>query len=195
MGRYPVGLFFTSVPSPFNHALSGRKKLALWFCITYFAACICTLTGSLSILVVGRVLGGFSTSILFSVFESWLVSSANSLAVSQTDLSNIMGRATLLNGFVATASGVFSNRIVDWTDTFTSPFVSSAVLLIAAWFAIKSTWIENYGGTKGEEVGGDFFQLGRLRQAWRIARSGMLASALLYSLLNCPRTSHCWCLS
>jgi hypothetical protein len=54
----------------------------------------------------GRVFGGISTSILFSGFESWLVSSSSNAALHSEDLSNIMGRATLVNGFVATTAGV-----------------------------------------------------------------------------------------
>jgi hypothetical protein len=43
---------------------------------------------------------------LFSGFESWLVSSSSNAALQSEDLSNIMGRATLVNGFVATTAGV-----------------------------------------------------------------------------------------
>ena len=39
------------------------------FCVTYILSCITKLTPNYSILMLGRVLGGISTSLLFSVFE------------------------------------------------------------------------------------------------------------------------------
>ncbi|KJR82512.1 Major Facilitator Superfamily protein [Sporothrix schenckii 1099-18] len=52
----------------------GRKRACLVFCGTYAASCALTvLSASLPVLLMGRVLGGVSTSLLFSVFESWMV--------------------------------------------------------------------------------------------------------------------------
>jgi hypothetical protein len=119
------------------------------------------------------VLGGISTSILYSAFESWLISSSTSLALAPSDLSTIMGRATLLNGFVATGAGVVSNQLVSTTTSFASPFVASAALLVLAYVVIRGTWMENYGGGGGG-IGPntDPLQLRRLNQAWRIVREG-----------------------
>ncbi|CAK7231807.1 hypothetical protein SCUCBS95973_008045 [Sporothrix curviconia] len=52
----------------------GRKRACLVFCATYAASCILTVAfASLPVLLAGRILGGISTSLLFSVFESWMV--------------------------------------------------------------------------------------------------------------------------
>ena len=129
----------------------------------------------LPVLLFGRLLGGISTSILYSAFESWLVSQSNSLGFGQGDLSTILGRATLVNGFVATGAGVFSNQLVAFTGSFASPFMASGALLCLAWFAIRSTWSENYGAQDNMSKGGssnDLLQLKRLGQAWRIVSSG-----------------------
>lgn len=83
-----------------------------------------------------------------------------------------MGRATLLNGFVATAAGIMSNKIVGDSDVFTSPFIASGALLIIAWVVIRSLWTENYGGGGGSASIGDPFQLRRLGHAWRIVYNG-----------------------
>ncbi|KAJ7032422.1 hypothetical protein C8F04DRAFT_659206 [Mycena alexandri] len=148
----------------------GRKRLCLVFCATYTAACLCILVPFLPVLLVGRVLGGISTSILFSAFESWLISASTSHALPQSDLSTIMGRATLVNGLVATGAGVFSNQLVGFTGSFATPFIASGALLLIAWAVIRGTWIENYGGGGGAnaEDKGDPFQLARLRVALRI---------------------------
>jgi MFS transporter, MFS domain-containing protein family, molybdate-anion transporter len=151
---------------------SGRKKLCLVFCVSYTLTCACILFPVFPILLLGRVLGGISTSILYSAFESWLISSSTSLALASSDLSLIMGRATLLNGFVATTAGVVSNQLVANTKSFATPFIASAVLLIFGYVVIRGTWIENYGGGGGVSLGADPLQLKRLGQAWRIVRDG-----------------------
>lgn len=124
----------------------------------------------------GRVLGGISTSILFSAFESWLISSANSAALADSDLSRIMGRASLINGCVATGAGVVSNQLVSSTHDFGSPFVLSGSILALAWFVIAGSWTENYGsnGAEARAQSSGIFQLKRLSQAWGIARKGVL---------------------
>lgn len=153
---------------------SGRKRLCLIFCVTYALTCGCILFPYLPILLVGRVLGGISTSILYSAFESWLISSSTGLALPQSDLSTIMGRATLLNGFVATGAGIASNQLVSVTTSFATPFLASGALLLLAYVVIRGTWIENYGGGGGSTgATSDPFQLKRLGTAWRIVRSGM----------------------
>ncbi|KAF8644904.1 hypothetical protein AX16_008187 [Volvariella volvacea WC 439] len=154
----------------------GRKKSCLAFCIAYTLACICILFPSLPVLLVGRVLSGISTSILFSAFESWLISSANSLALPQADLSTIMGRATLVNGFVATSAGVVSNQLVHSFDSYATPFMASGALLMLGYAIIKTTWTENYGAHSGSAD--DLFQVKRLGQAWRIVRQDPLLLVL-----------------
>lgn len=142
--------------------------------MTYTLACACILVPYLPILLFGRLLGGISTSILYSAFESWLISASNTLGLPQSDLSTILGRATLVNGFVAAGAGVFSNQLVGLTGSFASPFMASGVLLMLAWVVIGGLWKENYGGTDSSKAttSQDTFQLKRLSQAWKIVTSG-----------------------
>ncbi|KAI9465738.1 hypothetical protein BJY52DRAFT_1220488 [Lactarius psammicola] len=150
----------------------GRKRICLLFCVLYAATCGLLLFPFFPLLLLGRVFGGISTSILFSAFESWLVSSSSNAALHSEDLSTIMGRATLVNGFVATAAGIVSNQLVEWNNGgFRSPFVASGCLLLLAWAVISGSWSENYGGGAGSgvaQVSADVFQIRRLGAAWRI---------------------------
>lgn len=112
-----------------------------------------------------------------------------------------MGRATLINGLVATGAGVVSNKLVAATDNFKTPFVASAILLVLAWFVIRGTWSENYGGGGGV-VDPDIFQINRLGRAWNIVRRGTYhtvssiashLSPLNYPLVdNRPPSSRSW---
>jgi len=150
----------------------GRKRICLLFCILYAITCGLLLVPFFPLLLLGRVFGGISTSILFSGFESWLVSSSSNAALHSEDLSTIMGRATLVNGFVATGAGIFSNQLVEWNNGgFRSPFVASGCLLLLAWVVISGSWSENYGGGGGAgtaQISADIFQIRRLGAAWRI---------------------------
>ena len=155
------------------------------FCVTYTITCMCITVPSLPVLFFGRVLGGVSTSILYSAFESWLVSSSNHLALPQSSLSNILGRATLINGIVAAIAGVVSNKLVSTSLTFKSPFVASGVLLALAWVVIDRTWHENRGGASSNDDGG-IFQLRRLGQAWQIVKTGEPDLSVQSTTLNSP---------
>ncbi|KLO09859.1 DUF791-domain-containing protein [Schizopora paradoxa] len=154
----------------------GRRKACLAFCVTYTLACCCTLVNALPILYLGRVLGGISTSILFSAFESWLISSANANHLSERQLSSIFGRATVVNGAVAFLAGIMSNQLVSKYEIFTPPFIASGAALILAYFVIRMLWSENYGNGGGstsekQTTFSDPFQLKRLGKAWSIVRS------------------------
>jgi len=93
-----------------------------------------------------------------------------------------MGRATLLNGFVATGAGVVSNQLVSLSKTFVSPFIASAALLLVAFVVIRGTWTENYGSGGGTQDA-DIFQLKRLGLATRIVSNGeILLTCLSRSL-------------
>ncbi|KAJ7342528.1 hypothetical protein DFH08DRAFT_1082094 [Mycena albidolilacea] len=98
------------------------------------------------------------------------MSASTSHALPQSDLSTIMGRATLVNGLVATGAGVFSNQLVGFTGSFASPFIASGALLILAWAVIRGSWIENYDSTNTDPGASDPLQLARLRTALRIVR-------------------------
>lgn len=110
---------------------------------------------SVPLLFLGRVLGGVSTSLLFSVFESWMVTDfhARKLAEKGGDLSRTFGVMSTLNSVVAIVSGVFSEWIVRVSGTRKAPFAASVVLLGVAFWVILTRWAENHGDAakhKGE---------------------------------------------
>lgn len=144
----------------------------MWFCIAYMFACFCTLFQSVLVLFVGRLVSGCATSILFSCFETWVVSASQSAGISNSNLSTILGEAMLINGFAASAAGVVSNELVATTKTLTSPFMLSAFLLVLGWVLIRGLWTENYGAQEAGMEKLDILQLGRIRQAISIVSRG-----------------------
>ncbi|CAG8481245.1 15665_t:CDS:2 [Gigaspora rosea] len=77
------------------------------------------------------ILGGISTSLLFSVFEAWMV-------------SEHFSRATFGNGLVAIFSGLFANWLVE-RHGISSPFLAAIGFFVTAAMVIILTWKENYG--------------------------------------------------
>jgi MFS family permease len=102
------------------------------------------LSKNYQILIIGRILGGISTSLLQTAFESWLAAAANELGIPERELSKTFAKATFLNGVAAIASGVLSYWLVVWFG-FVSPFLLSATLLILSYFMISKKWTEYYG--------------------------------------------------
>ena len=133
---------------------------------------------SLSGLAVGRLLGGLATSILFSVFESWLVSASKSQDMPSEELGELLGRCTLVNGIVASLTGVASDALVGYSKTFKSPFVASGLLLLLAGLVIRSTWAENYGGETGREVRGPGEGRSTIRRSLEVIRSSEFPSSV-----------------
>lgn len=72
----------------------GRKKAALLYCALYIASCVTKHWGDWYVLMLGRFFGGIATSLLFSVFESWLV--AEHFSVRQPNASLLNGAGFLL---------------------------------------------------------------------------------------------------
>lgn len=123
----------------------GRKRMCLAFSVIYTLSCLTKFSPSFGILMVGRLFGGISTSLLFSVFEAWLVSEHHSRGYPEEWLSSTFSWATYGNGFIAILSGVIANVSVDITGSFIAPFVVSAVFLVFGGVVVLRTWSENYG--------------------------------------------------
>ncbi|XP_057522237.1 uncharacterized protein LOC130802296 [Amaranthus tricolor] len=125
----------------------GRKQACVTYCITYILSCITKHSPQYKVLMLGRVLGGIATSLLFSAFESWLVAEHNKRGFEQQWLSITFSKAIFLgNGLVAILSGLFGNLLV---DTFglgaVAPFDAAACLLAIGMAIILSSWTENFG--------------------------------------------------
>ncbi|KAK9082463.1 hypothetical protein Syun_031387 [Stephania yunnanensis] len=125
----------------------GRKRACLTYCITYILSCLTKHSPQYKVLMIGRVLGGIATSLLFSAFESWLVAEHNKRNFDQQWLSLTFSKAIFFgNGLVAILSGLLGNVL---TDTLgfgpVAPFDAAACFLAIGMAIILSSWTENYG--------------------------------------------------
>lgn len=125
----------------------GRKRACVTYCIVYILSCITKHSPEYKVLMLGRVLGGVSTSLLFSAFESWLVAEHNKRSFEQQWLSVAFSEAIFLgNGLVAILSGLVGNLLVDAFGLGpVAPFDAALCILAIGMSIILSSWTENYG--------------------------------------------------
>ncbi|XP_052187373.1 uncharacterized protein LOC127798097 [Diospyros lotus] len=125
----------------------GRKRACVTYCITYILSCITKHSPVYKVLMLGRVLGGIATSLLFSAFESWLVAEHFKRGFDQQWLSLTFSKAIFLgNGLVAILAGLFGNMLVDSMNLGpVAPFDAAACFLAIGMAIILSSWTENYG--------------------------------------------------
>ncbi|KAH7387716.1 hypothetical protein KP509_16G037800 [Ceratopteris richardii] len=125
----------------------GRKRASITYCITYILSCMTKHSPEYKVLMVGRILGGIATSLLFSAFESWLVAEHFKRGFEAQWLSLTFSKAVFLgNGLVAILSGLGANLLADTLSLGpVSPFDAAACILAIGMAVIIYTWSENYG--------------------------------------------------
>lgn len=81
-----------------------------------------------------------------------MISEAGVRCLPCEDLGQLLGRCTLVNGVVASATGIGADWLVGAWGTFKAPFLMSAGLLVVAGVIIATSWNENYGKSGEHEV-------------------------------------------
>lgn len=140
----------------------GRRKFVFLFAAIYAASCLTKHYKNFHILMLGRLLGGVATSLLFSVFDSWLIRAHSDCGVSSY-LSKSFSAASYGNSLIAIGAGLVANKAAsasellplfgnDMTDGgmlygggYLNPFDISLIALVACGFLAATTWEENFG--------------------------------------------------
>jgi MFS family permease len=142
---FTTGFLAAAISASFVGSLAdqyGRRKACLLFCITYSMSCFTILFDSIWVLFAGRILGGLSTTLMYSVFESWMVTEYHKHRLEEAGpLSDIFGIMTTLNGAVAILAGLFAQGVADATKTQSAPFMSAVLLLVLAFGLITRRWV------------------------------------------------------
>lgn len=101
------------------------------------------LSDNLLVLFFGRLCGGVGTTLLFSVFEAWMISDYHrrGLDGSDLDLSTVFGHMTTLSCIVAIASGVIGDILVSFSGTRTWPFLAAVLCCIGSAYFISTIWV------------------------------------------------------
>ncbi|KAJ1490794.1 hypothetical protein T484DRAFT_2018513 [Baffinella frigidus] len=122
----------------------GRKRACIAFCLLEIVINLLEHVNNWELLILGRVLGGISTSLLFTAFESWMVSEHRRRGFPEEDLAKTFSLAQKGNGICAVLAGVMAQVSADHLGHI-GPFQLAIFLTILALFFVLS-WRENYGG-------------------------------------------------
>lgn len=135
---------------------------------TYSLSCLTKHSPNYWVLMIGRLLGGISTSLLFSAFESWAVAAHTHAGFDDSLLSDLFTKAVFLgNGLMAIASGLLGNVLVeDFKLGPVAPFDAAIVVLLVGGVLIHISWEENFGER------GAGAMLGQFKQAMQTIQQG-----------------------
>ena len=153
----------------------GRARLAKLYCLFYGVSCATKHFNSFGVLLFGRLVGGVSTSILHSAFESWMVHKHRRAAYPDEWLAETFSVMTFANGIVAIAAGVVANFAAAHVG-YTAPFDLALTLLVACGAFLIASWDENYGKAGGGAAAtpagmGGAGKESSFRTAWRLLRT------------------------
>ncbi|KAF4920073.1 Molybdate-anion transporter [Colletotrichum viniferum] len=153
---YAAGFVSGAISASFAGELAdryGRRLACLTYCVSYILTCLTMLSDNLFILFVGRFAGGISTTLLYSVFEAWLITEYHQRGLSQSKLKlgAIFGNMTTISSIVAILSGIIGDILVNFLGGRVWPFMASAACSGTAIVLILKSWKENYGGLQNSQ--------------------------------------------
>jgi MFS family permease len=129
----------------------GRKRLCLVCAVTYALACATKPFPNYWVLFTGRVLAGIATSLLWSVFEAWMVSEHHERGFEHAALASTFAASTFGSGVIAIGAGIIAHELTHHFG-YLAPFMMAMGVLIAAAFVIAKLWTENVGEPSGTSV-------------------------------------------
>jgi len=144
---YSLGFVAGAFTSPFIGPIVdkiGRKKAAMLYCVLEMFINYLELFPIFAGLIASRVIGGITTNLLFSVFESWLVSEHRSRGFGEEKLETILRDSTIVSNSAAILSGYLAHCLATNFGAV-GPFQGAVVLTCVALILVWAMWTENYG--------------------------------------------------
>lgn len=127
----------------------GRRRLCLVFTVVYSLGCLLKLSNSYFVLIVGRVLGGVATALLFSAFESWYLHEHVEVNDFPKEwVQETFDKVDLWSGLLAIAAGLLANATAQCTNLGpVSPFMAAIPCLAVVGVLVSRNWTENRSAT------------------------------------------------
>eukprot|EP00040_Diaphanoeca_grandis_P042217 m.264415 g.264415 ORF g.264415 m.264415 type:complete len:433 (+) comp56133_c0_seq1:276-1574(+) len=142
------GIFGTVVGSFVD--VYGRKSGVVLFCLLEIAINMMEEVEDLRVLVFGRVLGGISTSLMATAFESWMVAEHRKRKFPEDLMSQTFAYGQVINGVVAVIAGLVADEAVSAYGNI-GPFRLAVVLSALVLAYVLVVWPENKGSS-GQSV-------------------------------------------
>ena len=168
----------------------GRKRSCIVYCVLEIIINVLEHFHSFPILITGRILGGISTNLLFSAFESWMTTEHRKRGFPEEWLSRTYSQCSVGNGAMAIMAGIVAQFLEDSLGQI-GPFQGAVALTILALLLILG-WEENYG----EEHAGDHESSSLMHtftegwkktisdsRVWRIGLTQALSEGAMYTFV------------
>ena len=151
---YCLGFFTGAVTAPITGPLIdkiGRKKSALIYCALEVGINLLEQFPFLSGLIVSRVVGGVTTNLLSTVFETWVDTEYRSRGFAEDQYETLMRDYVVVSNLAAIASGYLAHVLAEKLGPV-GPFEGAVTCTAAAFAVVFVLWTENYGalGKAGE---------------------------------------------
>ena len=153
---YCLGFITGALTAPITGPLIdrfGRKKSALLYCALEVGINMLEQFPFLSGLIVSRVVGGITTNLLSTVFETWLDTEYRNRGFAKEDYETLMRDSVVVSNLAAIASGYLAHVLAESFGN-TGPFEGAVTCTAVAFVVIFFLWNENYGKI-GQEAEGD----------------------------------------
>jgi len=175
---YSLGFITGAITSPFIGPLVdrfGRKRSAMLYCVLEILINVTEQYENLSGLIASRVVGGITTNLLSSVFESWLATEHRRRRFDGDDgsgcgddnddddnddggkeprLALVMRDSTIVSNMAAIVSGYIAHRLAERSGNG-GPFGGAVFFTFVALVLVGLLWTENYGNSNGCGDGDD----------------------------------------
>lgn len=168
----------------------GRKKSCCVYCILEIIINTLEHSKNFKILLLGRILGGISTNLLFSAFESWMTTEHRKNGFPEEWLTETYSVASVGNGVTAILAGIIAQLFEDRLGPI-GPFQAVIFLTFLALLLILR-WKENFGdsnldGTSStSSLRNQFFEGWRTTCSdsyiWRIGLTQALSEGAMYTV-------------
>jgi MFS transporter, MFS domain-containing protein family, molybdate-anion transporter len=148
---YCLGFATGGLMSPITGPLVdkiGRKKSAILYCCLEMLINYMEQRPYLWGLVLCRVIGGFTTNLLSSVFETWLDTEYRRRGFAKDKYEIIMRDSVIVSNVAAIFSGYLSHVLATRYGTV-GPFQGAVTCTAVALAVVCFIWTENYGSSDG----------------------------------------------
>jgi len=149
---YATGFAAGALASPFMGPLVdrvGRRKSAVIYCLLEILINSLEQYDCLAGLFISRIVGGITTNLLFTVFESWLVTEHRYKGFSEDKLEIILRDSVISSNVSAIASGFLAHQLAVYFGPV-GPFEGAVFFTFIALVLVFTQWTENYGSDCSE---------------------------------------------
>mmetsp|Transcript_24022 Transcript_24022/g.66568 ORF Transcript_24022/g.66568 Transcript_24022/m.66568 type:complete len:648 (+) Transcript_24022:288-2231(+) len=154
---YCLGFITGAITAPITGPLIdrfGRKKSALLYCALEVGINMLEQFPFLSGLIVSRVVGGITTNLLSTVFETWLDTEYRNRGFAKEEYETLMRDSVVVSNLAAIASGYLAHILAESFGN-TGPFEGAVTCTAVAFIVIFFLWNENYGKIGQEKADGE----------------------------------------